>query len=95
MGHGVGPRSAGANPGPVCYGKGGEQSTVTDANLLRGYLRPGGLLGGTAPPAGPQSPTLFPRAAPHRRVLAGPPAAARGPPLPQARPAPAKIDRPA
>jgi N-methylhydantoinase A len=34
----VGPRSAGANPGPACYGRGGEQATVTDANLLLGYL---------------------------------------------------------
>ncbi len=42
----VGPSSAGALPGPVCYGKGGEQATVTDANLLLGYLNPGGLLDG-------------------------------------------------
>ncbi len=42
----VGPSSAGALPGPVCYGKGGEQPTVTDANLLLGYLNPGGLLDG-------------------------------------------------
>ena len=34
----VGPRSAGAEPGPACYGRGGEQPTVTDANLLLGYL---------------------------------------------------------
>ena len=34
----VGPRSAGADPGPACYGRGGEQPTVTDANLLLGYL---------------------------------------------------------
>ena len=34
----VGPRSAGADPGPACYGLGGEQPTVTDANLLLGYL---------------------------------------------------------
>jgi N-methylhydantoinase A len=34
----VGPRSAGAEPGPVCYGKGGTEPTVTDANLVLGYL---------------------------------------------------------
>src|SRR2546421_239930 len=34
----VGPHSAGADPGPACYGKGGERPTVTDANLLLGYL---------------------------------------------------------
>ena len=34
----VGPRSAGAEPGPACYGRGGERPTVTDANLLLGYL---------------------------------------------------------
>jgi 5-oxoprolinase (ATP-hydrolysing) len=41
----VGPESAGAEPGPACYGKGGEQPTVTDANLVLGYL-PEKLLGG-------------------------------------------------
>src|SRR6202035_1937636 len=34
----VGPRSAGAVPGPACYGRGGSEPTVTDANLLLGYL---------------------------------------------------------
>ncbi|WP_323114610.1 hydantoinase/oxoprolinase family protein [Pseudomonas guariconensis] len=43
----VGPRSAGAKPGPVCYGKGGTEPTVTDANLALGYLRDGAVLGGT------------------------------------------------
>jgi N-methylhydantoinase A len=42
----VGPQSAGASPGPVCYGKGGETPTVTDANLLLGYLNPAHLVGG-------------------------------------------------
>lgn len=42
----VGPRSAGADPGPVCYGRGGEQLTVTDANLIRGLIRPETFLGG-------------------------------------------------
>ncbi|SFQ09800.1 N-methylhydantoinase A [Geopseudomonas sagittaria] len=43
----VGPRSAGAKPGPVCYGKGGTEPTVTDANLVLGYLPDGALLGGS------------------------------------------------
>lgn len=43
----VGPRSAGANPGPACYGLGGEEPTVTDANMALGYLRPDAVLGGT------------------------------------------------
>ena len=34
----VGPRSAGADPGPACYGRGGTEPTVTDANLVLGYL---------------------------------------------------------
>jgi 5-oxoprolinase (ATP-hydrolysing)/N-methylhydantoinase A len=42
----VGPRSAGSHPGPICYGLGGTQPTVTDADLVLGYLRPGGLLAG-------------------------------------------------
>ncbi|WP_168587839.1 hydantoinase/oxoprolinase family protein [Saccharopolyspora sp. ASAGF58] len=42
----VGPRSAGADPGPVCYGRGGTQPTVTDANVVRGLLRPETFLGG-------------------------------------------------
>ena len=42
----VGPVSAGAAPGPACYGGGGEEATVTDANLILGRLSPGGLLGG-------------------------------------------------
>ena len=42
----VGPRSAGAVPGPVCYGRGGTEPTVTDANLVLGRLAPEHLLGG-------------------------------------------------
>lgn len=42
----VGPDSAGADPGPVCYGIGGEQPTVTDAALVLGYLDPSAALGG-------------------------------------------------
>jgi N-methylhydantoinase A len=42
----VGPRSAGADPGPACYGRGGREPTVTDANLALGRLRDGAVLGG-------------------------------------------------
>jgi len=42
----VGPRSAGAVPGPACYGAGGTEPTVTDANLVLGYLDPANFLGG-------------------------------------------------
>ncbi|HET9244066.1 MAG TPA: hydantoinase/oxoprolinase family protein [Gaiella sp.] len=42
----VGPRSAGAEPGAVCYGRGGTEPTVTDANLVLGRLNPGYILGG-------------------------------------------------
>jgi N-methylhydantoinase A len=42
----VGPQSAGADPGPACYGKGGSQATVTDANLVLGRLRADAFLGG-------------------------------------------------
>lgn len=42
----VGPKSAGAEPGPVCYGRGGIEPTVTDCNLLLGYLDQTSLLGG-------------------------------------------------
>ena len=42
----VGPRSAGADPGPAAYGRGGEEPTVTDANLVLGYLADGATLGG-------------------------------------------------
>src|SRR5215471_17262491 len=42
----VGPHSAGADPGPACYARGGTEPTVTDANLLLGYYDPGFFLGG-------------------------------------------------
>ena len=45
----VGPHSAGAEPGPVCYGQGGDQPTVTDANLVLGYLDANSLLDGDLP----------------------------------------------
>jgi len=42
----VGPRSAGADPGPACYGRGGEDATVTDASVVLGYLNPARFAGG-------------------------------------------------
>ena len=45
----VGPDSAGSDPGPACYGRGGRHPTVSDACLMLGYLNPGGLLGGDFP----------------------------------------------
>jgi N-methylhydantoinase A len=42
----VGPQSAGAEPGPACYGRGGDAATVTDANLVLGYLNPVRFAGG-------------------------------------------------
>ncbi|MDE2514742.1 MAG: hydantoinase/oxoprolinase family protein, partial [Rhodospirillales bacterium] len=42
----IGPESAGADPGPVCYGRGGSVPTITDCNLALGYLDPAGLAGG-------------------------------------------------
>ena len=43
----VGPLSSGADPGPACYGRGNDRPTVTDANLVLGYLNPAGLAGGS------------------------------------------------
>ena len=45
----VGPESAGADPGPVCYGQGGTAPTITDANVALGYLNPDYLVGGALP----------------------------------------------
>ena len=42
----AGPHSAGADPGPACYGLGGENATVTDANIVLGYLNPDNFIGG-------------------------------------------------
>jgi N-methylhydantoinase A len=42
----VGPQSAGSTPGPACYGNGGSEPTVTDANLVLGRLNPNRFLGG-------------------------------------------------
>ena len=60
----VGPESAGADPGPACYGRGGRTATVTDANALLGRLPATGLLGGTLPldpEAGRQALTVLSR----------------------------------
>ncbi|MEX2648198.1 MAG: hydantoinase/oxoprolinase family protein [Alphaproteobacteria bacterium] len=43
----VGPESAGADPGPACYGRGGARPTITDAHVVRGTIRPDARLGGT------------------------------------------------
>ena len=43
----VGPQSAGADPGPVCYGRGGVQPTLTDANVVLGYINPQSIAGAT------------------------------------------------
>jgi N-methylhydantoinase A len=43
----VGPESAGGDPGPACYGRGNDQPTVTDANMVLGYLNPQALAGGS------------------------------------------------
>ena len=43
----VGPRSAGAEPGPACYGRGGDEATVTDASIVLGYLNPDRFAGGS------------------------------------------------
>ena len=45
----VGPRSAGAVPGPACYGRGGIEPTITDANVVLGYMNPDSIAGGTVP----------------------------------------------
>jgi N-methylhydantoinase A len=45
----MGPQSAGSDPGPACYGQGGKLPTVSDSNLVMGYLNPDGLVGGRLP----------------------------------------------
>jgi N-methylhydantoinase A len=45
----VGPTSAGAVPGPVCYGRGGKDPTITDANVVLGYMNPLSIAGGSVP----------------------------------------------
>jgi N-methylhydantoinase A/acetophenone carboxylase len=45
----VGPESAGSNPGPACYNQGGREPTVTDADIILGYINPSGFYGGEKP----------------------------------------------
>ncbi|HEX2944042.1 MAG TPA: hydantoinase/oxoprolinase family protein, partial [Rhodopila sp.] len=45
----VGPQSAGSEPGPACYGRGGTQATVTDASVVLGYIDPANFAGGSLP----------------------------------------------
>ncbi len=65
----VGPRSAGAEPGPACYGKGGDEPTVTDAQVVLGRLDPEHFLGGDleidAVAVGEGDPRAYRRAAGH------------------------------
>lgn len=55
----IGPESAGASPGPVCYDAGGEAPTVTDANLVLGYLNPEALAGGSVTLNAEKARTVF------------------------------------
>src|SRR5258708_20146254 len=61
----VGPKSAGADPGPVCYGRGGSEPTVTDCNLLLGYLAKASLLNGDLPIDHDPPPPALPTRPPH------------------------------
>lgn len=58
----VGPTSAGAAPGPACYGNGGTEPTVTDANVLLGYMNPTAIAGGTVAIDRPAALEAFERA---------------------------------
>ena len=74
----VGPQSAGAVPGPACYGRGGDQPTVTDAALVLGYIDPDYFNGGrmtldAAARARASSAALAARARPHARTTPPPP----------------------
>jgi len=55
----VGPESAGATPGPLCYDQGGTEPTITDANLVLGYINPQYLVGGALPLNAERAKTLF------------------------------------
>src|SRR3989475_5339155 len=74
----VGPESAGADPGPVCYGKGGTIATGTDADVVLGYLKPDNFLGGGPPvgrkKAGGSGQRIPPGARPFRNEAASGPA---------------------
>jgi len=62
----VGPHSAGADPGPACYSLGGTEPTVTDANVVLGYINPHSLAGGTVPIDAAEAEEVI------RRKVAGP-----------------------
>ncbi|MEV0615810.1 hydantoinase/oxoprolinase family protein [Nonomuraea sp. NPDC050404] len=86
----VGPRSAGSSPGPACYGLGGSDPTVTDANLVLGYLSPSLSLPSPTPPGPPSAPSA--------QAPPGPPSTppAQAPPgLPSASPSEAPSTLPA
>src|SRR5881394_1852907 len=55
----VGPQSAGADPGPACYGKGGAEPAITDAHIVIGTIRPGAFLGGRMKLDGAAARTVF------------------------------------
>src|SRR5262245_40353096 len=55
----VGPESAGASPGPVCYGHGGDVPTITDANVILGFINPKHLIGGALPLDAERAQRLF------------------------------------
>ena len=73
----VGPRSAGAQPGPACYDRGGDEPTVTDAALVRGHLGAGTTLGGTVDLAADRAEAVLGDLA-AAADLGGPAEAARG-----------------
>ena len=62
----VGPRSAGAVPGPLCYDLGGTEPTVTDANVILGYLNPTALAGGAVKLNAARSREVFQQRSPRR-----------------------------
>src|SRR5262249_58935918 len=70
----VGPQSAGADPGPACYGRGGVDATVTDANLFLGRLDPDYFLGGRMRLDPDAAPRALPTLAGERRLAATAPA---------------------
>ena len=61
----VGPQSAGADPGPACYGRGGVQPTITDAHIIQGTIRPEAFLGGTMEVNALASQRVFEKVAAH------------------------------
>lgn len=65
----TGPESAGASPGPLCYDAGGEEPTVTDANLILGYLNPTSLAGGSVMLNAEKARTVFKRKVADRMSL--------------------------